>query len=78
MSMKKENKMEEDINFTDTEINAMKTMFKTFADMQSERNIDPDDYGSTLGCNFNNAMCALMNLMFMNAETENFIYECGY
>ena len=70
--------MKNEIKFTQREQQAMGLMLKVFSEMQTERNIDPDDYNSTFGRAFNITMCGLMDLMYMCPETEQMIYECGY
>ena len=70
--------MKEEIEFTQREQQAMGLMLKVFSEMQSERNINPEDYDTHLGRAFNITMCGLIDLMYMCPETEQMIYECGY
>ena len=70
--------MEEEIKFTQEELDAMRHMLSTFAKMQKERDIDPEDYDTSFGATFNEAMCALMDLMWMTTESAKIIDDCGY
>lgn len=70
--------MEKEIKFTQEELDAMRHMLSTFAKMQKERDIDPEDYDTSFGMTFNGAMCALMDLMWLTTEGAKIIDECGY
>lgn len=70
--------MEKEIKFTQEELGAMRHMLSTFAKMQKERDIDPEDYDTSFGATFNEAMCALMDLMWMTPESAKIIDDCGY
>ena len=72
----------EELKFTEEEINAMEQMLKVFEKMQRERDIDPEkwvDPGEDAFPNtFNNAMCSLIDLMWLTEDTEKIVHECGY
>lgn len=68
----------EQIVYTKEEQNAMRHMLSTFAKMQEERQIDPEDHTSFFESIFNNAMASLIDLMYLTPETEKIIWECGY
>ena len=70
--------MEKEIKFTQEELDAMRHMLSTFAKMQKERGIDPEDYWTSFGATLNGAMCALIDLMYLTTESTKIIYECGY
>lgn len=70
--------MEEEIKFTQEELGAMRHMLSTFAEMQRDLDIDPEDYETPLGAAFNGAMCALIDLMWLTTESAKIVDECGY
>ena len=64
--------------FTVEELQAMEQMLKTFSKMQSERHIDPEDYDDEFNARFNNAMCALIDFMYLTDASERIVFACGY
>lgn len=66
------------ITFNKKEQEAMRQMLSTFAEMQKENDIDPEDYSTPFEAAFNNAMSCLIEFMYMSEDTERIVSECGY
>lgn len=66
------------IKFNKEEQEAMRQMLSTFAKMQKENDIDPEDHSTPFEATFNEAMNYLIELMYFSEDTEKIVCECGY
>lgn len=66
------------VTFNKEEQEAMRQMLSTFAKMQEENNISPEDYSTPFEATFNSAMNYLIKFMYYSEDTEKIVSECGY